>query len=87
MRWDSICGVLLYLDHGRFSGVAEGEICASMKPMGLGVILSAEIAYAVVRSGLLGSEPITTVPALIHNDTDAGCKRARITFVHFVDLC
>jgi hypothetical protein len=42
-----------------------------MKPMGLGVIVSAEIAYAVVRSGLLGFESITTVPALIHNDTDA----------------
>ena len=86
MRWDGICGVLLYLDHGRCSGVAEGEICASMKPMGLGVILSAEIAYAVVRSGLLGFEPITTMPALIHNDTDSGGKRAGITFVHFEDL-
>ena len=86
MRWDCICGVLLYLDHGRFSGVAEGEICASMKPMGLGVVLSAEIAYAVVWDGLLGFEAIATVPALIHNDTDSGCKRASIAFVHFEDL-
>ena len=58
-----------------------------MKPVGLGVISSAEMAYAVVRSGLLGFEAITTVPALIHNDTDARCKRAGITFVHLVDLC
>ena len=71
VRWDGIRGVLLDLDCGRCSGVAEGEICASMKPMGLGVILSAEIAYAVVRSGLLGFESITTVPALVHDDTDA----------------
>ena len=71
VRGDGFYGVLLDLVHGRCSGVAEGEVVALMKPMSLGVIMSAEIAYAVIRSGLLGFQPITTMPALIHNDTDA----------------
>ena len=87
MRWDGIRGKLLDLNHGRLPGIAEREICASMKPVGLGVIVSAEVARAVVRSGLLGFQPIASMPALIHNDSDARCERAGITFVHFVDLC
>ena len=86
VRWDGICGVVLNLDHGRFPGIAEGEICASVKPVSLGVVVSAKIAYAVFRSGLLGFQPITAMPALIHNNTDSGGKRAGITFVHFEDL-
>ena len=35
VRGDGVSGEVLYLDHGFRSGIAEGEICASMKPMGL----------------------------------------------------
>jgi hypothetical protein len=35
VRGDSISGELLNLDHGFRSGIAEGEICALMTPIGL----------------------------------------------------